>query len=332
MDLRVESRHSQQGIEGYIPIFTHTLTADSILEFDLYAFDGRDMVLYRSSKFPLTAEKRQEMLRKNMHRLYVSTSQRTEYQKHLRDHIGQIINDPSIDDFTRSTIVYDSARELIKDVFADPTRGEHIRESQEFVETTVQYVLEGKNAFHNLLKVMSFDYTVFSHSVNVCTFALALGKAGGVEKTSDLVALATGALLHDVGKARVPDEILHKPGPLDQAEWQMIRRHPEWGVELMTATDLIPREAYIPIAQHHERRSGGGYPNQLKEDEIHLYGKIVAIADAFDAMTTNRVYRAAAGTYQTLETMATSSEEFDRPLLRTFIQIMGPDRPDLAQH
>jgi putative nucleotidyltransferase with HDIG domain len=330
MQNRVETSPSQSIFVGYIPIYTHTLTVDSILDFDLYVFDGQDMVLFRSSKLPMTAAHRSEMLRRNLNRLYISNSQRAEYQKHLREHISQIIADPTLDDFTRSTILYDSARELVKDVFANPTRGEVIRESQEFVEATVQYVLEGKNAFHNMLKVMSFDYTVFSHSVNVCTFSLALASVSGVERTNDLVALATGALLHDVGKARVPESILHKPGPLSQDEWETIRRHPEWGVELMTTTDLIPREAYIPIAQHHERQNGSGYPNRLKEEDIHLYGKVVAIADSFDAMTTNRVYREAEGTYHTLETMASSDDEFDRPLLRAFIKLLGPFRSVLV--
>ncbi len=332
-DMQSRTEVSQGGsiFAGYIPIYTHTLTVDSILDFDLYVFDGRDMVLFRSSKLPMTAAHRSEMLRRNLNRLYISDSQRVEYQRHLREHISQIIADPTLDDFTRSTILYDSARELVKDVFADPTRGQVIRESQEFVESTVQYVLEGKNAFHNMLKVMSFDYTVFSHSVNVCTFSLALANAVGVERTGDLVALATGALLHDVGKARVPESILHKPGPLNQDEWETIRRHPEWGVELMSETDLIPREAYIPIAQHHERQSGNGYPNRLKEEDIHLYGKVVAIADSFDAMTTNRVYREAEGTFHTLESMAASEHEFDRTILRRFIQILGPSRPDLVR-
>jgi putative nucleotidyltransferase with HDIG domain len=191
-------------------------------------------------------------------------------------------------------------------------------------------VLKGQSAFLNMLRVMSFDYTVFTHSVNVCTFSLALAHAAGIAKTKELITLATGALLHDVGKARISESILHKPGPLDQSEWQIMRRHPQWGVELMSETDLIPQESYIPISQHHERLNGRGYPDGLGHDDIHIYGKIVAIVDAFDAMTTNRVYRAAEGTFSTLKTMSAQEEGFDEPLLRQFIQLMGPVRPDIV--
>ncbi len=328
MGPKVESIEKRPCLLGYIPIYTHSLAVDSILDFDLYVFDGRNMILFRSSKLPLTSEYCSDLLQRNLNRLYISTTQRREYQQYLRSNISRILADKSVDDFTKSSIVYDSAKELVRDVFADPTKCQHIKDSQAFVESTVLYVLEGQNAFLNMLKVMSFDYSVFTHSINVCTYSLALAHASGISKTKELIELATGALLHDVGKAKIPEAILHKPGPLDQSEWQAIRRHPQWGVELLSETNLIPQESYIPILQHHERRNGSGYPNGLGGDDIHTYGKIVAIADAFDAMTTNRAYRAAEGTFPTLQTMSAPEEGFDDALLRQFIQLMGPVRPD----
>jgi putative nucleotidyltransferase with HDIG domain len=325
-----ESIQKRRDFSGYIPIYTRSLTANNILDFDLYVFDGQEMILFRSSKLPLTSESCSDLLKRNLNRLYVSVTQRQEYQHFLRTNISQILADKSVDDFTKSSIVYDSAKELVKDVFADPTKCQHIKDSQAFVESTVMYVLNGRNAFHNMLRIMSFDYTVFTHSVNVCTFSLALAHAAGIEMTKDLIKLATGALLHDIGKARVPESILHKSGPLDQSEWQIMHKHPQWGVELMSETDLIPQESYIPISQHHERLNGKGYPDGLGDGHIHIYGKIVAIADAFDAMTTNRAYRAAEGTFPTLKTMSASEEGFDEPLLRRFIELMGPARPDIT--
>jgi len=325
-----ESDHVQQSMTGYLPVFTDILAVDCAFDFDLYLFDGRQMVLYWTAQAPLTAQARGNLLERHQNRLYVPASQRRQYQQYVRAHISHILVDDSVDDFTKSSLVYDSAKELVRDVFNDPAKGEHIRESQAFVESTVQYVLEGRNAFHNMLRIMSFDYTVYTHSVNVCTFALALAHAAGIQQTGKLIELATGALLHDVGKAKVPESILHKSEPLDQSEWQAIRQHPQWGVELMSETDLIPEASYFPIAQHHERRSGRGYPNGLANGEIHIYGRIVAIADAFDAMTTNRVYKAADNTFSTLRTMMDQEDGFDQPLLRQFVNLMGPVRPDIA--
>ncbi len=324
------SAQVQKNITGFIPVFTNVLTVDSVFDFDLYLFDGRDMVLYWTAQVPLTERGRSVLLDRNLNRLYIPSHQRRQYQQYVRAHISEILTDETVDDFTKSSLVYDSARELVRDVFADPTKGGAIRESEAFVEATVQYVLEGRNAFHNMLRIMSFDYTVYTHSVNVCTFSLALAYAAGIQETTRLIELATGALLHDVGKARVPEAILHKSGPLDQAEWQTIRQHPRWGVELMSETDLIPEASYFPIAQHHERRTGRGYPNGLANGEIHPYGRIVAIADVFDAMTTNRVYRQADDTFSTLRTMLDQEDGFDESLLQQFVRLMGPARPDLT--
>jgi HD-GYP domain-containing protein (c-di-GMP phosphodiesterase class II) len=330
MRATLEPVQERQTLSGYIPIYAHSLTADSVLNFDLYIFDGRNMILYRSSNLPLDSETQQDLIKKNLNRLYISASQRREYQGYLRAHIGRILSDGAVDEFTKSSIVYDSAKELVKDVFADPTKGRHIKESQAFVESTVLYVLSDHNAFFNLLKVMSFDYSVFTHSVNVCAFSLALAHAAGISKTKELIELATGALLHDVGKARVPESILFKPGPLDQAEWETMRRHPQWGMELLSETNLIPQPSYIPILQHHERQNGRGYPKGLEREDIHIYGKVVAIADAFDAMTTNRIYRTAESSFSTLKTMSDPEEGYDESLLKLFIQLMGPTRPDIA--
>ncbi len=326
----LESVQKQHALQGFLPIYVHSLAVDSVLEFDLYVFNGQEMVLFRNSHLPLTSESRKELLERNLSRLYVSVADRRLYQKHIQTHISQILADRTVDEFTKASIVYDSAKELVREVFSDPIRADNIRNCQMLIESTVQYVLEGQNAFHNMLRIMSFDYTVYTHSVNVCTFSLALAHAAGIEKTNELIELGTGALLHDIGKAKIPESILHKPGPLDQAEWRTIQQHPQFGVELISETDVIPQASYLPIWQHHERLGGTGYPKRLEDGEIHVYGRIVAIADAFDAMTTNRVYREAKDSFSTLQTMSQEKDCFDPVLLRSMIELMGPVRPDIG--
>ncbi|MDD3732724.1 MAG: HD-GYP domain-containing protein, partial [candidate division Zixibacteria bacterium] len=180
----------------------------------------------------------------------------------------------------------------------------------------------------NLLKVMSFDYYTYSHSVNVCTFSLALARYIGIDDIDELNILGTGALLHDVGKIRIDEAILNKKEPLTEEEVDIIQMHPYWGYEILQETDLLSAVSYYPIVQHHEREDRSGYPRKLGADEIHLYSKIVAIADVFDAMTTRRVYRSAIEPYPALKEMFENRKAFNIHLLEQFTLMMGPGSAD----
>lgn len=307
-----------------MPVHLQSLWIDSVTGFDLYLYNGSEMVLYRAAHLPFTAKTRDGLKENGVNRLYIDAENRRDYQKYIRTYIDRILADPSIDDFTKTSIVYDSAKELVRDVFASPTLAENIDHSRELVQSTVLYVLEGTNVFHNMLRVMSFDYSLYTHSVNVCIFSLALAHAAGHQDHKTLFELGTGALLHDVGKVRISDAILNKRGPLEPDEMDLIRHHPQWGVEIIQVTDRIPAASYIPIRQHHERENASGYPDGLRRDDIHLYGKIVAIADMFDAMTTERVYRRAVESFTALKTMFNEKDSLDNDLLRQFALLMGP--------
>jgi len=320
----VSGQTTQAILNLFLPIYVHSLRIDSVLDFDLYIYTGRDIALYRACHLPFTAKTQSALLDNNVSRLYVPIDKRHQYQRYIRTHIAKIMTDPSVDDFTKASIVYDSAKELVKDVLSNPTLGENIKSSQAMVESTVLYVLEGQNAFHNMLRVMSFDYSVYSHSVNVCTFSLALAHAAGMDSTRELIELGTGALLHDVGKTKISESILNKRGPLDPPEMETVRQHPRWGVELVRETDLIPEVSYLPIKQHHEREDHSGYPDGVGSNEIHAFSKILAIADVFDAMTTERVYRSAVGTFPALKTMHAEKDSFDQRFLELFTRLLGP--------
>lgn len=309
---------------GYLPIYLDSLRCDTVPEFDLFIDNGVSVVLFRSACLPFSDKIRRELLENNVTRLYVSGSDQRSYREYLESHLRLIVYDNSIKESVRAGIVYDSARYLMEDLFAKPTVGENIRRSQELVESTVGFVLTGRAAFETLLKVMSFDYSTYTHSVNVCTLSLALGQFIGIKDPAELKVLGTGALLHDIGKTRIADSILNKIGPLSSAEVELIHKHPEWGYDLVKDSDLVDQDSYHPILQHHERDNRTGYPRGMGGNEIHLYGKIAAIADVFDAMTTKRIYRSAVDAYPALKCMFADDDAFDRYLLEQFARMLGP--------
>jgi len=310
--------------DKYLPIYLEALRIDTIVDFDLYIKIGGDLILYRASDLPFTEKTRANLLENNVRRLYVSASAQEKYQNYIESNIQQILDDKSIAEPTKAGIVYDSTKLLVKDVLANPTLGENVRRSQALVESSVSYIIKGQEAFHNLLRVMSFDYYTYTHSVNVCTFSVAFAQFLGITDEEALNHIGTGALMHDIGKTKISDRILNKRSRLTTMELELIRRHPQWGVELMRETDLIADDAYYPIIQHHERIDGSGYPEKLNSNSIHIFGQIVGIADCFDALTTQRVYQPAVETYPALKIMFRQEGAFDRDLLEKFAFLMGP--------
>ena len=310
----------------FLPIYLDSLRPDTVPAFNLYLEHGSDMVLYRSACTPFSEETRQSLLENNVTRLFVTSQAQRAYCRYLEDNLRAVASDTNIKESVRAGIIYDSARFLVEDLFAKPTMGENIRRSEELVESTVGFVLTGRAAFENLLKVMSFDYSTYTHSINVCALSLALGQTAGIRNPKELKVLGTGALLHDIGKTRIADSILNKLDPLTGAEKNLIRKHPEWGYDIVKDTDLIEPDSYYPIVQHHERENRSGYPRGMASQEIHVYSKIVAIADVFDAMTTKRVYRSEIDAYPALRIMFADEGAFDTGLLEQFARMLVPDR------
>ena len=318
------TRRKSKGNEEHFPIPLESLRIDAVLEFDLYIKQGRDLTLFRSARLPFTEKTRQNLLENNVDRLFVSNSDTRNYYRYLEGTLSDIVADSSIREVRRANLVYETALFLVKDLFERPTFSENIRRSLDLVENTVRFILASRTAFITLLDILAFDYTTYTHSVNVCALSLALAQQVGIKDPRELHVLGTGALLHDIGKTRVPDNILNKPDPLTPDEIFLIRRHPKWGFDLAKETDLIDPESYYPIVQHHERENGSGYPQGIGGKLIHQYAKITAIADVFDAMTTEKTYRPALEAYPALREMFNDRGAFDPELLEAFTLMLGP--------
>ncbi len=319
---------AQVDTQGYIPVDLNSLRVDSVLDFHLYiAIDG-DYVLYRAPSLTFTEKARQSLLEHGQKFIYIAQRERKAYQQYIESHLSDIINDHSLKEDARSSIVYNSARLLVKDLMEKPSLPENLKRSLGMVENTALHLLKSQDAFYHSVMAMPFNYSTYTHSVNVCIFSLALADRIGINGKAEIHTLGTGALLHDIGKARIPAEIIDKPGSLTEAEMTIIRRHPQYGFEIIINSNIIPHDAHFPILQHHERESGTGYPHGLRSEDIHKYSKIVAIADVFDAMTTKRSYREAKDAFPALKEMYDDTDAFDRDLLQEFTRLLGTS--DLA--
>jgi putative nucleotidyltransferase with HDIG domain len=159
--------------------------------------------------------------------------------------------------------------------------------------------------------------------MNVCTLVIAVAQADGVDP-GYLPVLTTATLLHDVGKTRIPLEILNKPGRFEPSELEEMRKHAVYSAEIMREEGGFTDEQIAIAEQHHEMLNGKGYPYGLKGDEIHPYARMTAVADVYDALTAKRVYKPAMPMYQALMVLLKNrGTEFDEHFVGLFVRALG---------
>ena len=147
-------------------------------------------------------------------------------------------------------------------------------------------------------------------------------------RAEQLVTLSYAAYLHDVGKVKVPDEILNKPGPLTDEEWVEMRKHPDYGAQILEDKEFL-RDAARIVRAHHERYDGSGYPRGLCGDDIPIEARIIAVVDAYDAMVSDRPYRKALSKETALgELQKNLGSQFDPQVVRAFLLVIGESAGD----
>lgn len=309
----------------HVTILPDSLRVDTVLEFDLNILVNNQFVHYRSAGLLFEEKDRRKLLENNVDRLYVSGAGREKYHKYVEDNLGEILDDQSIQGKQKAEILYETSTNLVREVLSNPSFNGNIHRSQKLVANLVEYFLQGRESFLNMLRTSSFDYYLYTHSVNVCTFSVALAQQLGHANKEFLNELGLGSLLHDIGKSKITERILYKRAALDKFEFDMMKKHPQWGVDILRQSNIIPEASYYPVLQHHERGDRSGYPSGLSLGEMHIYSKIVAIADCFDAMTTERVYQKATGTFPALKVMLSMKNAFDEKCLGALVELMRKD-------
>jgi len=175
----------------------------------------------------------------------------------------------------------------------------------------------------NLAKIKDTDTYLLEHSVNVCLLSLITGIYYGYGKP-ELVDLGLGALLHDIGKMFIPEEIINKPSKLSDDEFNIVKNHTTFGGEAAKKINGLSSESIDIILYHHERIDGKGYPMSVNSERIPVYAKIVSVADVFDAITSDRVYRDRIDAYTAVEfIIGETGTKFDRDVVRVFLKLVG---------
>ena len=216
-------------------------------------------------------------------------------------------------------------KDYVAKVFEDVRLGTSINapEAKEVVNTLVEVVTEHADTLMWMTQLKQAHEYTLQHSVNVCILSLAFSHHLGYAK-EQMQTIGLGALLHDIGKTKTPPEVLDKPGKLTPAEFEIIRRHPVDGWNMIKDNRDVPHASLEIIKYHHERISGRGYPEGLSGRDLSTHVLMVAICDVYDAITSDRVYHHGIPAHEGLSAMyQLAPNEFGKELMQEFIRCIG---------
>jgi len=202
-----------------------------------------------------------------------------------------------------------------------------VKKVKRAVQAIVDQVLSSESSLVGLTTLRDYDDYTFTHSVNVCIFAVALGRKLGLTKLQ-LYDLGMAALFHDVGKSRVPLEVLNKDGSLDEEEWRIMTAHPWLGVLTlfgMRGYGEVPYRSMIGAYEHHMKGDRTGYPKSIRPRDISIFSKVIAVADGFDAATSRRTYQTTPIQPDAVlkEMLENPKRGYDQILVKAFINLIG---------
>jgi len=194
---------------------------------------------------------------------------------------------------------------------------------QQIVSAMLDSLLRDPAAVLGLTAIKSHDEYTLNHSINVCIMSLSLGAALSLDEES-LHSLGLSALLYDLGKVRIPEDILVKQGPLTTDEWNVVKSHSEEGADLLKRIQMVDQMPMIVAYEHHQRHDLQGYPEPTGGQEQHLFSKVVAISDAYDAMTTCRPFRREIRPDKALAVlMQGRGKAYDPDIVKSFVALLG---------
>lgn len=234
------------------------------------------------------------------------------------------LSDIHVDDVISEKIRKEITKK-VKDFFTD-TQGNMTRHTivgvkdlNNIITDIIDQLLSSHDLVVNLTDIRSLDEYTFAHSVNVCVLALITGIHLGYSKAK-LYHLGMGALLHDIGKTKIPLQILHKPGKLTAKEFEEVKKHSTYGYDILRGKPEVSRLSALVALQHHERYNGQGYPSGLLKSDIHEFAQITGLVDMYDALTADRIYRKAYEPHEAYELISAAGDQyFDFELVKAFL-------------
>ncbi len=249
---------------------------------------------------------------------------------------GVYIDDEISKDLKVANIVSDElmykAKDEIRSFFIDTGTGKsrkkkapaHLKTIRLVIGDMVDEILQNRKVMVNIVDLRTYDDYTFCHCLNVAILSVVLGTVMKLDRTA-LQELAMGAMVHDIGKIFIDKSILNKKGKLTGEEYEIVKGHVQRGFDYLSQKNDLTENAMKTVLEHHEKYDGSGYPNGLRGKDIHIFGRISAVSDVYDALVSNRPYRGAMLPSDAVEyIMSGFGNMFDPVVVKAFIQKVAP--------
>ncbi len=319
MSIELEKAPSSRHHEGYVPIAVETLCPTPVLDFDLYIAPGNasGVVLYRERNYPLASEELAGLSERGLETLYIPEDAQNAYRRYMFD---RVVKNSGADPKLRYQVLLNVTRTAFDSAFKSISPDGLVKFADEFSTHMVDIICNDEVQVFDLICLMQHDRYTYTHSVNVCTYTVALANMLWDDSGADLKPIAAAAVMHDIGKRRIPGHIIRKRGALADEERDLIQGHPVTAFEELCMRRDVAWGSLMTVYQHHERMDGSGYPMGLVGDEIHEWARMCAVADVFDAMMTDRSYRRGMKLDDVLEHLESrAGSEFDGEMVKCWI-------------
>lgn len=296
-------------------IHLSSLSADQPLPVDLFLkVAGRNVVFKRRGE-NLSGHRIEALSRHGITKFWVPEEQRPYYLLFLRE---QSLNRP-VPGVEWGHFIKQTTLLHVRELFLRPDISPGIELAKDLVSSMVDRVTSDLSTTQRLMSLVNHDFYTFNHSVNVAIYAIAFARRVFGEQKETLIQAGLGGLLHDLGKRALAWNVINKPGPLTKQEWSEVKRHPEYGRAALHNVN-VGEEVLRVVYEHHENFDGKGYPEGRHGEEISLLARIVAIADVFDALTTDRSYHQALDAEGAMEKMFRMQPgKFDPNVFQSFV-------------
>lgn len=326
---RDEGYDSRKGVGRFVPVPILTLREAKTIDFDLYRMTdpAAPPVLFCDKNYPISVSDLDRLVEQDVHTLYVKAASRAKYQSFLRENLQEFLIDERVAPEARYQLLCESASDVLQHAFLSEGAERVVNRAKEFSEHVVE-LLAGRNVVaYDMFLVMHHDYRTFAHSINVSTYCVLLAEKLGFRDRKDLAAIAAGALLHDIGKLRLPAGAIRDDAYSYERSRGQIDLHPQDGFEELCARRELSWPQLMMVYQHHERLDGQGFPVRSVGAEIHEWARLCAVVNAFDKLSSRKGRASGLSAPQALERLVVRSGSwFDTEMVSCWIAAMEAPR------